>query len=175
MSVIDRKPFIISVLDSLNADELKTLQSLINGNNGEPIQRSLIYGSTIPLTASDKGIKEANIRVSNQVTQQIYEGYLIYNDTYCVLIAYSSEKSQLLSLVDMHLANGVWSYEIRNCELSILELRSELNDRLIEAGAFIPDNVKYTVSNIKSMTDEQLNDLKVGDMVAKKTGICSHL
>lgn len=147
MSVINEKPFIITVLESLTASNVATLKGLINGGEGDPVFRSLKYGSLSPLTTSDKGIKRAIIELNKDVAQQLYEGYLIYNDNYCVLIAYSSDKAQLLSLINMSLgADGLWTYEIKSCGVSTIELRSELDDLGVSESAEAIEAVKEAIA-----------------------------
>lgn len=129
MSVIDKKPFINSVLESLTTEQVASLKQLINGQGAATVFRSLIEGSPAKLTATDKGVAAVKLELSGNPAQTVYDGYLIYNNTYCVLVAYSGEKNQQLTLIEMEQnAAGIWSYQILPCEISILELRSELDD-----------------------------------------------
>lgn len=171
MSIIDKKPFINKVIETLTDEQKTTLKSLINGGGDGPISRSIIPFGNIPtiLSVSDKGIKEVKLEVSKTSGQNIYLGYLVYNDSYCVLISYSGKKNQQLSLIELNLNEGNWSYQVRNCDLTILELRSELDD--IAEGS---DPNRIEVSNITNMSDEQLDFLKPGDLVIKVTGKLRH-
>ena len=81
------------------------------------------------LTESDKGIFRIKLEISKKRAQDVYDGYLIYTDDYCVLIGYSWNKNQELDLINItKLTGGAWTFHILNCDLSILELRSELDD-----------------------------------------------
>lgn len=171
MSIIDRKPFIVKVIETLSAEQKATLKSLINGGGDGPVSRSIIpFGQTQTiLSTSDKGVKEMNLEISKTRGQNTYLGYLVYNDSYCVLISYSGLKHQLLTLIELNLVEGNWQYEIKNCELSITDLRSELND-VAQSG----EPIRIEVSNITSMSDSQLEALRPGDFVIKKTGNMKH-
>ena len=133
MSVINKKPFIIQVLETLSVQQVETLAQAIDGQGSEPIFRSLLAGSPNILKIQDAGIKPAEIEVARPGTaQRVYQGYLIYTgneaNQYCVLIHYSDDMNQGLSIVNMKFVNGNWSHQVLPCELSITELRSELND-----------------------------------------------
>lgn len=133
MSVINKKPFIIQVLETLSVQQVETLAQAIDGQGSEPIFRSLLAGSPNILKIQDAGIKPAEIEVARPGTaQRVYQGYLIYTgneaNQYCVLIHYSDDMNQDLSIVNMKFVNGNWSHQVLPCELSITELRSELND-----------------------------------------------
>ena len=98
------------------------------------------------MTNSDKGIKEVELEVSATRAQGNYHGYLVFNNAYCVLIAYSGEKNQQLTLIDMTKnSNGIWNAAVLPCELSITELRSELFDVSGGGGSTEVALKKYTV------------------------------
>lgn len=128
MSIVNKKPYIVEVLDSLDSSSKIALKNLINGG-GEEIFRTLYPNQSSTLSSLDKGIKRVKLEVSGPATsQKLYDGYLIYTDDYCVLIAYASNKIQTLTLIDMVIGSSPWEFKIKGCELSITELRSELED-----------------------------------------------
>ena len=168
MSVIGKKPFIQTLFANLTLAELNKLKKLINGEGtDEVVFRSLIEGSPYKLTSADKtkNVFEIQLELSGNQAQNLMNGYLIYNDDYCILIDYSAMKNQQLTLVEMQQDDaGIWSYQILPSEqLSILELRSELDDagqeegaEAVEAVANALDNgdLKIASSNIDSGTAE---------------------
>lgn len=129
MSVIDKYPFINAVLTSLSDEDLASLQECVNGAGGSSVFKSILAGSPYLLKNTDKGVYPIELEVAKSGTAQtVYPGFLIYNDDYCVLISFATERSQILTVLDLHLVNGLWSYEIKPFELSITDLRSELFD-----------------------------------------------
>ena len=167
MSTINKKPYINTVLESLTPEEKATLKSLINGEGDAPVFRSILpYGSP-KLTASDKGIKRVDLEVSTLLASNVYRGYLIYNDSLCVLIVYYSFKNQGLKLIKLELGNdGFWEYNLKPCELGIVELRSELDD----AGDIDPVDLTHyaKIHNYEEgivLTEAILADVKSGDII----------
>lgn len=168
MSVINRKPLIITVLQSLSSDQIDTLKGLINGLGEEPVFRSLIPGSPTLLTDADEGIKRVKLELGRNLGQSVYRGYLIYTDEHKVLISYATETSQELSLVVLENVGGIWEYTFRSCGLTINELRSELDD------ANEGDFGVSEVASVTNLTDAQIDALECGDVIVKKTGKQRH-
>ena len=122
MSTINKKPFIKDLLGSLTAEETSTLINLIDGGgNQTPILRTMSIkpsGNRTNITAADKGVRLCNL----ELNYSLFNGYLIYNDDYCVLIAFTdSQKLMMFNINGLNLENI-------DEELSVLELRSELVD-----------------------------------------------
>lgn len=121
MSVINKQPFIEKVVASLSKENLTSLQSLINGS-GTPIFRSFINTAN-PMSTSDKGVANMVLEVEDNV----FTGYLLYNNSYCVLVAYEGDKSQKMFSIKLDYAHD--KYEIINEELDINEFRRVVEDR----------------------------------------------
>jgi hypothetical protein len=124
MSVINRKPFIQSVIDTLSDEQLESFANLLNGAEST-IFRSFLNNS-YPFSTDDKGVNHCVLEAKDQV----FTGYLIYNDVYCVLIAYQ-EKSQALKILKIDYAHD--KYTIVDEELSIAELRRIVEDNTVVA------------------------------------------
>lgn len=139
MSKIQAKPFTEKVIGTLT-DELKTtLVGLVNGSNQTPAFRSMI-NTTNYITGADKGKVQ---HIVLETWNKTYTGYLIYNDTYCVLIAYANN-TQDLCIVNINLTNQ--TYTLVKEVLTILELRFILG----AAGGSVGGDV--TVDEINSGT-----------------------
>lgn len=148
MSVIDKYPFINAVLTSLSDEDLASLQECVNGAGGSSVFKSILAGSPHLLKNTDKGVYPIELEVAPSGTAQtVYPGFLIYNDDYCVLISFATERSQILTVLDLHLVNGLWNYEIKPFELSITDLRSELFDVAGGGGGASPSDVVSIVNN----------------------------
>lgn len=165
MSKINGKPFIQSVIDSLT-DELKsTLTSLINGSNQTPSIRSLINPAS-GITNSDKNKVQ---HIVLETWNKVYTGYLIYNNSYCVFISYQ-RNTQELTVLNINLTNNV--YTVVREYLSIVELRFLLRD-------YIPGSIEVSdiieTTNIRNLSDEQIDSLKCGDLVAKVDNTGKHI
>ena len=114
MSVINKKPFIASVVESLTKEQLASLNTLLNGAS-TTIFRSYL-NTSYPFSTSDKGVSHCVFEAKDKV----FTGYLLYNNSYCVLVAYEG-KSQKLKMLKLDYAND--KYEIVNEELDIEEFR----------------------------------------------------
>lgn len=129
MSVINKYPFIDELLSDLSSDELTTLTSCINGQGATPIFRTLKSWSSSVLSSADKGIYPINLEM-NGPSALTYQGYLIYNDDWCVLIAYVNDDACQLTVIDITMPESgsdiKWSYIPE--KLTINELRSEMFD-----------------------------------------------
>lgn len=113
MSVLNKKPYAQSVIESLTGEQLSTLASLLNGAVSTKF-RSFINNS-YPITNDDKGVSHCVLETKDEV----FTGYLLYNNSYCVLLSYNA--SQEMKIVKILLSED--KYEIVNEELSISELR----------------------------------------------------
>lgn len=137
MSVINKKPYIETVLETLSAVNLATLKSLINGS-ANAIFRSFI-NKDCPMTEDDAGIKHLVLETKDA----IFTGYLIYTENYCVLFAYDG-LSQKMRIVNIDYVNS--AYTIIKEELSINELRRVLDDATeSQGGKPVKDLVAETV------------------------------
>lgn len=129
MSVINKYPFINSLLTSLSSDELTILNQCINGEAASPIFKTLkSWGSSV-LSSSDKGIYPINLEM-NGPSALTYQGYLIYNDDWCVLISYPNDNACKLTIIDITMpeSGSDIKWEIVPETLTINELRSEMFD-----------------------------------------------
>ena len=162
MSKIQAKPYIEKVVATLSEEQKTSLLSLINGSNQTPAFRSLVNANNL-ITGADKGVSHIVLETWNKT----YTGYLLYNDTYCVLVAYSNN-TQELNIVKINLANR--TYNLVKEVLSILEFRVVLGGG--GSGGGIPDAIE--VNNITDLSDDQIDGLKPGDLVIKKTGNQKH-
>ena len=121
MSKIQGKPFIEELIDSLSKDLRKDLLDLVNGTDKTPEFRSLVNKEHL-ITGSDKNKVQYIVL---ETFCKTYTGYLVYNNSYCVLIAFNNN-TQALLLVNVDLTKN-------NCRLikqpvDILELRMYLRD-----------------------------------------------
>ena len=89
MSVINKVPYIVKVLKSLDGDELAALKDLIDGKE-QPVFRSLINASDY-ITDDDEGVNHITLETG----AEMLSGYLIFNDDYCVLISYDRNAQEL--------------------------------------------------------------------------------
>ena len=145
--IINRMPFIITVLKQCSSAELKKLYNLINGQGEEEEVFRTLYpnqANTLTTLDAEKGVKEISLELNTEVAQKLMYGYLIYPEegNCCVLISFASIKSKNLILVEMDLAHyaltGNWRFIIHDDEiLSVTDLRSELNAMLVASGSLI--------------------------------------
>ena len=149
MSVINKKPFINKILEETSDADLAVLNGMLNGANAT-LFRSLINVSH-PITSEDKGANHCVLEAKDQV----FTGYLLYNDLHCVLIAYEGWSQKMLSII-LDLEND--TYEIVDEELSVFEFRQ-----------LVQGVHKFETSAITEMTDEELDAIKCGDIIVKKT------
>lgn len=104
MNGMNFKPFIAKLLDSLSDEQVKQLYDLINSHSNNFKKRSLIDNSNL-LTTSDKGIGLYTIQLDSET---IKTGYLIYNDTQCVLLGYVSNSERVSEYV-IDMTKKTWS------------------------------------------------------------------
>lgn len=141
MSVLNKVPFINLVLSSLSKDYLLTLASLMNGEGDRTeLNRTLDTpsGNRTNISVSDKGVHMCSL----QCGTVLFHGYLLYNDSYCVLIHFTD--FQRLSMFDIDATNK--QFETVSEYLDINELRSIVGDLLVEAG----EDVTIQVDDIES-------------------------
>ena len=148
MSTINRKPFIKDLIDSLTIENITTLGALMDGGgNQTPILRTMSDQPTASrpnISVADKGIRLCNL----QLEFSLFEGYLIYNNDYCVLIHFTD--SQVLTMFSIDVAKRELS--VVDEYLDVNELRSELNDA-------IPAEETEAVQAVQSALDD--GDLKI--------------
>ena len=129
MSVLNKKPFINTVLEGLSeADQVK-LNNLLNGQGDRTqLQRilGLASGMRTPITEADKGAHLCSL----QIGPNAYDGYLLYTDDKCCLVWFTD--FQTLSMFDIDVAKQ--KFAVVSEYLDITELRSSLNILLVEAG-----------------------------------------
>ena len=125
MSTINKKPFIKTLVEDMTAGQIATLQLLVDGGgNQDAILRTMNIkpvGNRTHITVGDKGVHLCDL----EVNFSLFKGYLIYTDHYCVLIHFTD--SQVLGMFKIDL-NDLTKFETVSEELSVLELRNELND-----------------------------------------------
>lgn len=159
MNGMNFKPFISRLLDSLSDEQLGEFARLIDLHSSVFKNRSLVTGT---LTTSDKGIGLYTIELDRET---IKTGYLVYNDSFCVLLAYQSNSEKVTEYV---IANN--NYTVVKEFLTTDYLRHEVAIRATQVGEAGSVVAKLEVSDIKAMTKEQLDQLEAGDIVNKRTG-----
>jgi hypothetical protein len=115
---------------------------LINGDEKTPALRSLI-NNDYAITDSDKDKVQF---VTLETYKGNYTGYLIYNASYCELVAFKGN-TQALDQLYINVAKHTFTFV--NEALTILELRTELIDS--RAGADV-GALQEEISNIKDGT-----------------------
>ena len=125
MSVINKKPFVASVIESLTSAQLSTLKTMMNGGLKTLTKFSLINEDYF-ITTEDKGVKHISLEVSGNV----FTGFLLYNNYYCALISYQNEYQQKLQIIKIKLSNN--TYEIVDEYLDIDELREVVDNIIVD-------------------------------------------
>lgn len=120
MSVIAKTPFIKKVIGSLTSEQLSALAVLIDNSGSYPTFRSLVNKDAL-ITTNDKGVKHITLETKDRK----FTGYLLYNNTYCVLVAYYNNTQQMQII---KIANN--DYQLVNEELSILDFRATIIEKL---------------------------------------------
>ena len=128
MNGMNFKPFIAKVLDSLSDSEIKELYDLLNSHSNLFVNRSLVAGN---LTAGDKGIGLFTIQLDEQT---IRTGYLLYNDTYCVLLGYISNSERI---VEYDINPQTNTYSAVKEYLTTDYLRHEVAIKAVQAGQVV--------------------------------------
>ena len=123
MSVINKKPFIKSLLEDLTEEQLSGFQSLINGGGNQTVLNRTLgipAGNRTNITNSDKGVHVCSLEIG----YSLFSGYLVFSEHYCVLLQFTDfQRIQMFNI-----ASDKKSYELINEYLDINELRSELDD-----------------------------------------------
>ena len=167
MSVINRIPLINEILGKLTSEQLSSLRSCINGEGATPIFRSLKPISNEHLTTSDKGVKPITIELATILGgMSAYEGYLIYTDEICYVICFSGDRNQGLNVLKIN--PSTCEAEFVNGSLTILELRSELDDALDnksdgESGGGSGSGTDVVANPELTGTESELTGLEVDD------------
>ena len=166
MSVINKTPLINEILSGLSSEQLSDLRTCINGQGPAPIFRSLKPISDQHLTTDDYGVKPIHLELRTLLGgMSVYEGYLIYTAEMCYVICYSGDTNQILSVLKVDVAKN--DAQFVNGALSILELRSELDDELTaEGGGGSDDAISFTtvdarVEGTQNTTVKQVYDAYV--------------
>lgn len=128
MSIINKKPFIKTLIESLSDSDLTTLRSMIDGGGSQTVllrttSTTFTDSERSRITTSDKGVHRCSLEVQGGL--YTWNGYLIYNNTYCVLIYYTNN---FQTLGWLKVKSDFKEIEYIGEELSIIELRSELDD-----------------------------------------------
>ncbi len=184
MSKIQGKPFIEELVNSLSADLRKELLDLVNGSDKTPEFRSLVNKDHL-VTGSDKNKVQYIVL---ETFCKTYTGYLVYNNSYCILIAFNNN-TQALQLVNVDLVKN--NCRVIKQPVDILELRMYLRDptasttigeidsgdepenKVITSdgngGAYWGSKVNYLVLTGESgtLTDEQLAVAQLDSAVAQ--------
>lgn len=129
---------------------------MLNGTT-ETSLKSFI-NNTYAITSEDKGVKHCVLETKDNV----FTGYLLYNDLHCIFVAYEDGTSQKMFSLILDLDND--TYKVVDEKLSILEFR------------FLVQGVqKFETSKITEMSDEELDAIKCGDIIVKKTIESDHI
>ena len=144
MSTINKKPFIKELLADLSAGQIATLETLIDGGGNQvPIKRTMNKvpaGDRTHITEADKGIHLCNL----EANYSLFNGYLVYNDKYCVLIYFTD--AQVLGMFNIDIRNLI-KFDTIDEALSVTELRMELNDTHESEGAEIIEVVNEGIDD----------------------------
>lgn len=133
MSVINKKPLISKVVSDLTAAEKNKLLLGLNGGLSKSVK---VFNS---LTTTDKDISLLDLKFDDGVKT----GYLIYNDSVSVFIAFYSD-TQRLSLFNLDITQH--TYTSSREYLTIDELRNVVELGLIEQG----EHLKVQADDIDS-------------------------
>lgn len=129
MSLIRKKPFIQSVIDTLSSEELSALTTVLN-SGGNNVNVSLVTGNF------EKGEGKA---ITSSITpvyielelNKFYSAILIWNASYCVAVAYHRFPDVRIFKINA----TTKTYEVVNEPCDINELRRVVEVASIEAEA----------------------------------------
>lgn len=152
MSVINKKPYIQKVIESLSQENLEDLQALVNGATST-LFRSFINPSYV-FTEEDKGVAHCVLETPDDV----YTGYLIYTDTYCVLVCYNGDKTQKMFTLKLDYENK--KYSIVDEDLNINEFRRIVENHITNLEV---DNNDVVANPTLVGTEANLTGLQVGE------------
>lgn len=161
MSVINKKPFVQSALESLTAEQLGALKTIINSTSNSANFRSLI-NSLYAISTSDKGIS----RLVLEAKDKVYTGAWIYTDDYCVLLSWKSNVNQKMNIVKINPTKN--SYELIEEKLSINELRRIVENLLLESGEGTDVAWGNIGGNIRNQVDLQAEFQNVREVAEGK-------
>ena len=153
MSVINKKPYIQKVIESLSQENLEDLQTLVNGATST-LFRSFINPSYV-FTEEDKGVAHCVLETPDDV----YTGYLIYTDTYCVLVCYNGDKTQKMFTLKLDYENK--KYSIVDEDLNINEFRRIVENHITNLEV---DN-NDVVANPDGSATAELNTVKIDGVI----------
>ena len=161
MSVINKKPFIKTLIESLSDADLAALRTMIDGGGSQTVlmrttSNTFVNSERTRITNSDKGVHRCSLEVQGGL--YTWNGYLIFNDTHCVLIYYTNN-FQTLGWLKVH--PDFQSIEYIGEELSIIELRSELDD-LAEI-----DGTVVTANPTLAGTESSLSSIEIAGVKYK--------
>ena len=123
MNGMNFKTFISKLLDTLSDEEIKTLATLMDSHSDDFKRRSLLKGD---LTNADKGVSLCTIQLDAETFRT---GYLIFNNTYCVLLGYVSNSPVI---TEYKIKNN--TYEVVKEHLTTDYLRHEVQIRAVSVG-----------------------------------------
>lgn len=127
MNGLNYKPYVNKVLDTLSDSDLGDLLNLLGKNTSSIETRSLLNDS-IYITDDDEGVNLFNVELGKNLLKT---GYLIYNDSYCVLLSYEPSSDQV-SMFEINVDTK--TYKPINETLTTDYLRHEITIRGIEVG-----------------------------------------
>lgn len=133
MSKIQAVPYISKVVNSLTDAQKEALLSLINGSQDTPTFRSLINKNNL-ITAADQGVSY----IALETQDRMLTGYLMYNDAYCVMVAYQKDNQNLMT-IDIDLTDLV--YRTVDEPLSVLGFRVTVEMEIAGEG-FDPSDIE---------------------------------
>ena len=124
MSVLNKKPFIKTLLESMTTEDIGVLSVLMDGGGDRtPLLRTLNpnpVGNRSHITDADLGVHMCSLEVNFSQ----YNGYLIYNSDFCILLQFTD--FQRIQMFNINPTKN--TYELVDEYLDINELRSELDD-----------------------------------------------
>lgn len=129
MSVLNKKPYINTVLESLSEENQVKLGNLINGTGDRTELLRIIglpSGNRTNITTDDKGVHLCSLQIGGN----LYNGYLMYSDDVCCLAWFTD--FQTISMFNINVETQ--EYAIVSEYLDITELRGSLNILLVESG-----------------------------------------
>lgn len=132
MSVLLKKERLQKIVDAMSDEEIATLKTIVDSNE-TPVVYKDINGGNYPLT---EGVYFAVVKLDQ--TKQA-QGYVVFNDSECVLIAFNN--SQYLKFYKLDPANKTYE-QLDNEDATISDLRRVLFASAGEGGAVSSVNEK---------------------------------
>ena len=173
MSVINKYPFINTLLGSLTSEQLKDLNDCINGQyEGSVVFRTLKSWGDSLLTESDKGIYPIQLELNGPAATTL-PGYLVYTNDHCVLISYADDDACKLAIVNitMPTTGSYIKWEYVSESLTVNELRSSLFDAAAgEGGGGGSGGIGFEEVEIKIYySDLNAEQLQTGNIIITNT------